>query len=214
MSPTAENLTALACAGADPAAARWLAEGLAGPFTGPRLGALYAGAGRRFGERLVALGELAIPGGVSQWPASRVARAALLVAIGERLEPDAAFAVIDDLFYRGDSPEREAVLACLSWLGQPERFLDLAVEACRTNVESVFAAIACDNPFPQRWFSEAAFNQMTLKALFIRLPLARIVGLQRRMNRELIRMVGDYAAERRAAGRALPGDIHLILDRA
>jgi hypothetical protein len=53
------------------------------------------------------------------------------------------------------------------------------------------------------------FNQMVLKALFNNVPLARIVGLADRANNELARMANDYAAERRAAGRAIPGDIGL-----
>jgi hypothetical protein len=85
-----------------------------------------------------------------------------------------------------------------------------AVEACRTNAQVIFEAIACDNPYPFRYFPELNFNQMVLKALFIGSPLARVIGLEERITSELIRMAEDYASERRAAGRPVPEDITLI----
>jgi hypothetical protein len=38
----------------------------------------------------------------------------------------------------------------------------------------------------------------------------RIVGLQDRVNPELLRMARDYADERRAAGRPVPADVGRI----
>jgi hypothetical protein len=37
------------------------------------------------------------------------------------------------------------------------------------------------------------------------------VGLERRKSDELRRMAADYASERRAAGRAVPNDLDLVL---
>jgi hypothetical protein len=78
-------------------------------------------------------------------------------------------------------------------------------------VETVFRAIACDNPYPAAHFPEASFNQMVLKAVFVGAPVSRIVGLSRRATPELRRMAEDYASERRAAGRAVPEDVTLVL---
>jgi hypothetical protein len=75
----------------------------------------------------------------------------------------------------------------------------------------LFESIACDNPYPERHFPTAQFNQLVLKALFVGLPLARVVGLAARRNDELSRMASDFAAERRAAGRPVPPDLHLAL---
>jgi hypothetical protein len=51
---------------------------------------------------------------------------------------------------------------------------------------------------------------MVLKAVFVGLALPRIADLEKRVTLELVRMAEGYAAERRAAGRALP-DLGLIL---
>jgi hypothetical protein len=115
-----------------------------------------------------------------------------------------------EVFRKGDNAERVALLRALSLLPQPERFVPLAVEACRTHVLDVFAAIACDNPLPAAAFPELHFNQLVIKALFLELPLERVLGWRTRCNPELVRIAGDYEAERRAAGRIVPADIALI----
>jgi hypothetical protein len=132
------------------------------------------------------------------------ARIALLV------EHDVDPVTATDLFAHGDNDERRAILRALPRLRDPARFLALAIEACRTSVVPVFEAIACDNRFPTTHFPDANFNQMVLKAVFVGVPLARVVGLQTRLSPDLSRMARDYAAERRAAGRAIPDDLALI----
>jgi hypothetical protein len=91
------------------------------------------------------------------------------------------------------------------------KYLPVVVDACRTNILPLFEAIACDNPYPASHFPERNFNQMVLKALFNNVALVRILGLADRANPELARMASDYAAERRAAGRSVPGDIGLAM---
>ena len=82
-------------------------------------------------------------------------------------------------------------------------------DTCRTNILPLFESLACENPYPARYFPELHFNQMVLKAMFNSVALARIVGLPERRNAELSRMSTDYAAERTAAGRSVPADIAL-----
>jgi hypothetical protein len=119
-------------------------------------------------------------------------------------------AVLTRGFRTGDNNERVALLRALPLLPEPARFTELAIEACRTHVLDVFAAIACDNPFPAQHFPEPNFNQLVIKSLFLELPLARVHGWRGRANAELVRMASDYEAERRAAGRSVPADIALI----
>ena len=71
----------------------------------------------------------------------------------------------------------------------------------RTNMRSVFEAIAHRNPYPAEHFDENRWNHMVLKALFIDSTLAPIHGLDKRANPELARILCDYANERWAAGR-------------
>jgi hypothetical protein len=103
------------------------------------------------------------------------------------------------------------VLRALPFLPERSRFVTMAIEACRTNVQTVFQAIACENPLPADDFPDLNFNQLVLKALFNGVAISRIVGLSRRLGPELARMASDYAAERRAAGRSVPPDIDLVL---
>jgi hypothetical protein len=131
---------------------------------------------------------------------------------GPGLGLDALVAVIDACWRTGDNDERCAVLRALDRLPAPERFVPLAVSACRTNVVPVFEAIACDNAFPATHFTEPAFNQMVLKALFLGVATDRIVGLGDRITPELVRMAAAYASERRAAGRDVSADCQRLAE--
>ncbi|MFD1152770.1 EboA domain-containing protein, partial [Saccharothrix hoggarensis] len=51
-----------------------------------------------------------------------------------------------------------------------------------------------------------AWRHGVLKCLFTGVPLTVVAGLDRRVDEELRRMVGAFADERRAAGRAVPDD--------
>jgi hypothetical protein len=173
------------------------------------LGVRFAGATRAVGRAALVLGD----DERRQWPwppcatEAALARIALLAAVA--VDPAAAA----ELFRVGDNDERIALLRALPLLADPPRFLALAVDACRTNVVSIFEAIACDNPYPAAHFPDLHFNQLALKTVFLGLPLARILGLGERRTPELARMADDYAAERRAAGRSVPDDLSLIGSR-
>lgn len=145
------------------------------------------------------------------WTLVDLMRAVLLLSSVEQRASEEGEALVHELFTKGDNAERQAVLRCLPLLPDAERLVPLAIEACRSNVEPVFEAIACENPFPARWFAEHNFNQMVLKAVFIGISLSRVVGLGERRNPELARMAQDYAQERRAAGRPVPDDLNFIL---
>ncbi len=72
-------------------------------------------------------------------------------------------------------------------------------------------AIACENPYPARWFTEAAFNQMILRCLSRNLSLARVEGLASRVTPTLGRLVTTDVEARRAAGRPVPTGVELVL---
>ena len=191
-----------------PEAAAWFAEQLALARDDTKLRVAFAGAGRRLGT--VAIGDDAarITEAGLTWPASagvdECGRAALLLAAS----PSAP--LVRELVRRGEVRERQAVLRVLAALPEPAALVEIAVDACRTNVLTVFEAIACDNDFPARHFDEHAFVQLVLKALFVSAPVGRIVGLAQRTTAELERMVDAFASERRAAGRPIPDDVRLI----
>lgn len=128
-------------------------------------------------------------------------------ALGEAACAEAAIACYDG----GDAAEQRSWLRGVSLLPSPAQYTALVIDACRTNILPVFEAVAIGNPFPAEFLPERNFNQMILKALFNGVPLARVHGLAGRRNPELARMAGDYADERRAAGRTVPADIGLAL---
>jgi hypothetical protein len=216
----AGELLSLATDHAGPSAHAWLSKAWfnAGvPFARALFLGFYAGAARRFPGSVAdmpaaaraRLAELAVPA-PQVWSLSDLARAGLLLkALGASPEPDHV-ALATEIFRRGDSAERVALLRSLPLLPGPERFVELAIEACRTHVVDVFAAIACDNPYPAEHFPELNFNQLVIKLLFMELSLTRVVDWRARANPELRRIAGDYEAERRAAHRPVPADIALI----
>ncbi len=137
-------------------------------------------------------------------------RATLLLRATECLPAEDHTGFIREVYQRGDNDERRPLLRALSILPDPPRYLEIAIEACRTNVQPVFEAIACENPYPVHYIPDRNFNHLVLKALFTGVRLRRVVGLERRRTSDLIRMAEDYASERRAAGRSVPEDIALI----
>ena len=138
-------------------------------------------------------------------------RIAILALAAAHLPADGFSAALRDCFDGGDTAERRAILRALPLLPEPERFLQAAAEACRSHVQPVFEAIACENPYPAAYFPDLNFNQMVLKGLFTGTALIRIIGLKRRITPELIRMARDYASERQAAGRSVPPDIDRVI---
>jgi hypothetical protein len=179
-----------------------------------RFAPAFSAAGRRLGRAEISeAAAAAITGAGLRWPvtgADECGRAALVLAATPALAEDRQVGWIRDLVRRGEVRERQAVLRVLAALPAPARFVDLAIDACRSNVETVFTAIACDNDYPARHFPAGAFHQLVLKALFIGAPLARVAGRAGRTSDELVRMVDAYVSERRAAGRTIPGDVELI----
>ncbi len=142
------------------------------------------------------------------------ARGALLRVALDVLPETEHVALVRELYRRGDSEERRAVLRGLALLPGAERFAAIAIDACRSNVQIVFEAIACENPYAGRHFHAEAFQQLVLKALFTAVPLARIEGLETRRTPELARMAADYASELRAAGRAVSRDVEQLASGA
>ncbi|NUP13713.1 MAG: EboA domain-containing protein [Polyangiaceae bacterium] len=142
-------------------------------------------------------------------PADELARICVLIR-ATRAHGDPV-ALATEWYRRGDNREKRAVLRALSVLDDPDRYAELGAAACRSSVQLVFEAICSSNPFPARHFSDLAFNQMVLKALFTGVPVSSIQGFDARWNQELSRMASDYARERLVAGRSVPVDIDRVI---
>jgi hypothetical protein len=198
----------------------WLSQALADGDR-DRFYAAFSSAGRKLGKSSLGLDDaerdavrLTTEARLDGWGLDELARVVLLATALDRLPPSAGEELVAECYERADNRERQGVLKALPFLPDGRRFVPLAVDACRTSVQTIFEAIACDNLFPAQHFPDASFFQMVLKALFTGAPVERILGLERRITPELVRMVEGYASERRAAGREVPADIDRVLQMA
>ncbi|MFI1767622.1 EboA domain-containing protein [Streptomyces sp. NPDC020800] len=135
------------------------------------------------------------------------ARVLLLHAV----RPDAA--ALARLYAHGTAAERRAVLRVLPHLPHltPGDALPLVEDALRTNDTRLVAAAL--GPYAARHLGAHAWRHAVLKCLFTGVPLDEIAEFERRAagDDELARMLTDYAAERTAAGRPVPQDLHRAL---
>jgi len=136
------------------------------------------------------------------------ARMWLLTALAASVPSELA-TVLEATYDEGDGLERIAVIRSLALLPFPERFVELARDAGRSNEVSLFGALACNNPYPARFYSELAWNQLHMKAVFLDLPLAQLAGARERDNAELSRMALQYIEQQESAGRRFPPELFL-----
>jgi hypothetical protein len=138
-----------------------------------------------------------------------LARIGFLLALDTMAGPSSV-ELITVLYRTGSSREQASVMRALPWFPEPERFIELAEEAARTNDVDVFAALCLDSPFPTRVLPDDALFQVVMKAMFLSLDAAQIVDLRRRVTPELKRMAADFRREREAAGRVVPNGVLFI----
>lgn len=138
-----------------------------------------------------------------------VDQAARLLMTLRRLElmGDRASKWLDQLFATADVAEQVVLYRGLPLYPQSPRLVLRAQEGLRSNIKTVFEAIAHNSPFPEENFGENAWNHMVLKALFIGSPLYPVQGLDRLSNPQLTRMLSQYAHERWAAKRTISPEL-------
>ena len=148
---------------------------------------------------------------VAQWRCDEAARIYLLYLFLNN-GPLSRQSIIQEAYARGDEYEKEAILKGLCLLDPDGELKALAVDACRTNVHTLLSSIGMENTYPNMFFTEHEFNQLTLKSLFLGFGVDRILGLRERRNTEMSRMCYDYLRERLAADRIPPSTIWLTID--
>ena len=140
------------------------------------------------------------------WSVDQAARI-LLVLASHRGDDDRFVTALDRILATAEIGEQIALLRGLPLYPAPERIVHRAAEGVRSAMQPIFEAVAHRNPYPREQFSEAQWNQMVVKTLFIESRLWPIQGLDARRNPDLARMLIDYAAERRAAGRSISPEL-------
>lgn len=205
-------LSSILARAAQPEARAEIERFAAGPAPAERIFSAFTALERRAGRAVLTIApeERAILGPTAIDSAGELARVMLLLAAEDHAPRGSFTGMLQRAYDDGDNRERIAVLRALPFLSRFEDALPMAVEATRTHVLPIFEALACENPFPADRFPDLHFNQMALKAAFVGTSLSRIAGLEKRRTPELARMASDYAAERRAAGRSVPADLHLL----
>ncbi|MCB0668213.1 MAG: EboA domain-containing protein, partial [Saprospiraceae bacterium] len=137
------------------------------------------------------------------WSLDDLCRLSLLLALDTADNKD----YISTLLAASDMREQVIIYRSLPYLPNPEEFILLAVDGIRTNMVDVFDSIALDNNFPFRHFSEDAWNQMVLKAIFMERPVYRIYGLDDRRNQTLADILHDFVHERWSAKRPVTPEL-------
>jgi hypothetical protein len=141
----------------------------------------------------------------SDWSLDQAARIYLLLVSGT--DGETFLRRLDQLCNTADIGELAAFYRGLPLYPDQPRYVLRAAEGIRTSMKAVFEAVAHRNPYPSEQLAEPAWNQMVLKTLFIGSTLHPIVGLDRRANAELARMLCDYAHERWSAGRPISPEL-------
>lgn len=185
----------------------WLDETAAGLAAGApdqAMFAAFAETPRRVGREELPARALRPELHLTGWTRDQAARVLLLLA---RPRDEGFLPALDRLFAAADLAELVCLYQALPLLPFPERHAARAAEGVRSNMLPVFRAIAIANSYPAEWLDEGAWNQMVVKAVFVGCELHGILGLDRRANPALARMLVDYACERRAAGRTVAPDL-------
>ncbi|TQK50912.1 hypothetical protein FBY35_1286 [Streptomyces sp. SLBN-118] len=127
------------------------------------------------------------------------------------VEARADSATLARLYRQGTAAERRAVLLALHHLLEGPSALTLVEDALRTNDTRLVAAAV--GPYAAEHLDQHAWRHAVLKCLFTGVPVDAVACLERRTagDDELARMLADYAAERTAAGRAVPPDLNRVL---
>ena len=147
----------------------------------------------------------------SNWTLDQVARSLLLLSFPDD-NAERYVATLDKIIAAADVSEAIAFYQTLPLFPHPEQFQLRAAEGIRTNMTSVFNAVAHHNPYPAKYLDDLAWNQMVLKALFVGSPLYPIYGLEQRNNPQLAQMLVDYARERLAANRTVSDELWNLVE--
>ncbi|MBC2907304.1 EboA domain-containing protein [Streptomyces cupreus] len=133
--------------------------------------------------------------------------ARVLILHAARADTDA----VTRVYFQGTGAERRAVLHALPHLVPGPDALPLIEDALRTNDTGLLAAAV--GPYAARHLDPHQWRHAVLKCLFTGVSVSAVADLEgrARADAELARMLGDYAAERTAAGRPVPEDLYRVL---
>jgi hypothetical protein len=199
------ELSAALEARARPEGLAWLREASANVAADPTaIRTRFPMVGRKVGRET--LEEGADPADVWAWSVDDAARVLLLVAMGESAEAELA-----ELYRFGDAAERRGILRALPFLEIGDRGLALTDDAIRTNDTRLIAAAL--GPYATEHLSDAQYDQAVLKCVFVGVPITPIDGIPERVTPDGARMLAAFVPERLAAGRDVPPEVWIVIDK-
>jgi hypothetical protein len=199
------ELSAALEARARPEGLEWLREMSAAVAADPTaLRSRFPMVGRKVGREPLEPG--ADPADVHAWTIDDAARTLLLVAAGAGAEGELA-----ELYRYGDAAERRGILRSLPYLDLEDRGLYLVDDAVRTNDTRLIAAAL--GPYATQHLPDAAYDQAVLKCVFVGVPITGLDGIPARVTPDGARMLGAFVHERVAAGRDVPAEVWIVIDR-
>lgn len=174
------------------------------------IAALFPAVGRKVGR--APLRPETDPQGLIHGTVDDLARTRLLAVLAEALDPAPLAEEVSRLYRYGDDAERRGVLRGLAVLPATvvPTGVELVKDALRANDIRLVAAAMGD--FTARHLDDHSWRHGVLKCLFVGVPLAAVSDVDKRSDAELLRMVADYAEERKAAGREVPADAVTLLE--
>jgi hypothetical protein len=202
----------------DSAGAEWLRAAVADVRARPEaVRTSFPAAGRHCGRSALVAGD---PDGLVHGTVDDAARGLLLAALP--LTGAALTAEVVGLYRFGDAAERRGVLRGLPAVdvavdvavdatgGVGADLVELVLDGLRTNDRRLVAAAL--GPCARR-LADHDWRHGVLKCLFTGVPLAAVADLDERADPELGAMFLSFAHERVAAGRDVPADTWLVVDR-
>ncbi|WP_079242073.1 EboA domain-containing protein [Chryseobacterium indologenes] len=143
-----------------------------------------------------------------QWNLQQFCRCLLMAHIPE----DQNVTIVKKLTQSADINELICIYKGIFFLENAFEFVPLVEEGIRTNITSIFDAIALLNPFAAKYLSLNSWNQLVLKTLFMGRPLYQITNLDLRKNEMLAFIATDFVHERWSAGRTVSPEIWRLMD--
>lgn len=159
-----------------------------------------------FAEDLLAADAIRTGWNPQHWSVDQAGRTLVVLSL-PHTDVEKYLWILEQVFTTADVRESIALYQSLPLLPHPEHHRARAAEGVRSNMTTVFNAIALRNPYPAEYFDDLAWNQMILKAVFVGSPLYLIQGSDHRANPELGKMLLDYAHERWAAKRSVSPEL-------
>jgi hypothetical protein len=190
---------------AKPEGLAWLREASAGVAADPAaIRTRFPMVGRKVGREPLDPG--ADASDIFAWTIDDAARTLLLLALGDAVEGELA-----ELYRFGDAAERRGILRALEFLDLGDRALYLTDDAIRTNDTRLIAAAL--GPYATEHLSDAQYDQAVLKCVFVGVPITPLDGIPERVTPDGARMLAAFVHERVAAGRDVPAEVWIVIDK-